>query len=220
MSEFYTASELLERINNNDNRCTAKPYLLLLRRKMEKVVDGDYGGEKSYVENITGDYISRDTREELVNYLKEDYFGDENWQPDYSDITEIYVDEYDDTVNVFLTDEGYREHLNVNKHNLGKHDTYGIHAFRNKEIASVFNVIEKSAKLEQQLKQKDKRIDELQKALDIAIEAVEFYGDVNNWSYQQIIDDISEINGSLEGGKKARQAKQQIDEILKGEGDE
>lgn len=87
----------------------------------------------------------------------------------------------------------------------------------NKKINAKTDLI---LRFKQQLKQKDKRIDELQKALDIAIEAVEFYGDVNNWSYQQIIDDISEINGSLEGGKKARQAKQQIDEILKGEGDE
>lgn len=35
-------------------------------------------------------------------------------------------------------------------------------------------------------------------------ECVEFYADTNNWSYQQIIDDVSEVNGSLEGGKLAR----------------
>jgi hypothetical protein len=148
MSKFFTANELLERINGNDSRSTAKPYLLLLRRKMEKVVDGDYGGEKQFVENITGDYISRGTKEELITWLREEYFEDKSYEPEFSDITEIYVDEYADTVNVFLTDKGYQDHLSCNKHNLGKHDTYGIHAFRNKEIASVFNIIEEMARIE------------------------------------------------------------------------
>ena len=43
-------------------------------------------------------------------------------------------------------------------------------------------------------------------------ECVEFYADTNNWSYQQIIDDISEVNGSLEGGKLARKTLKEIDE--------
>lgn len=43
-------------------------------------------------------------------------------------------------------------------------------------------------------------------------EALKFYADINNWSYQQIIDDISEINGSLEGGKLARKTLKELDE--------
>lgn len=52
--------------------------------------------------------------------------------------------------------------------------------------------------LEQQLKQTQDRLKDAEGALSK-------YADVNNWSYQQIIDDISEVNGSLEGGAEARE---------------
>lgn len=42
-------------------------------------------------------------------------------------------------------------------------------------------------------------------------EALNFYADINNWSYQQIIDDLSEVNGSLEGGKLARKTLGELD---------
>lgn len=53
-------------------------------------------------------------------------------------------------------------------------------------------------KLEKQLKQTQDRLKDAEDALSK-------YADVNNWSYQQIIDDISEVNGSLEGGAEARE---------------
>lgn len=148
---LLTAQELKERIDYNDNRATAQPYLLLLRRKRQVVVDGDYGGEIKWVENITGNYMQMDTKEELIDYLRNDYYEDEDWEPDFSDITKVYIDEIDEVSNVFLTDKGYQEHLDANKHNLGKHDTYGIHAFRNKEIESLYALVDKCAELEKQV---------------------------------------------------------------------
>lgn len=61
-------------------------------------------------------------------------------------------------------------------------------------------------------------IEKLQKALEIANEAIEFYaekGDV----FEQYSDDFSEVEHAFLSvevvGKRARQAKQQIKEILK-----
>lgn len=118
---------------------------------MEKVVDGDYGGELTWVENITGDYIQKETKKDLIDYLRKEYFEDENWTPEHSDITKCYIDYYEDTVNVFLTDQGYKDHLKINGHNIGKHDTFGIHAFRNKEIESLYNLIDESIENEKLL---------------------------------------------------------------------
>lgn len=44
-------------------------------------------------------------------------------------------------------------------------------------------------------------------------EALSFYADTSNWSYQQIIDDVSDVNGSLEGGAKAREYFEKYGEI-------
>jgi len=47
-------------------------------------------------------------------------------------------------------------------------------------------------------------VEQLEQQLKEAESVIEFYGDANNWSYQQVIDDVSEVNGSLEAGKCAR----------------
>lgn len=45
---------------------------------------------------------------------------------------------------------------------------------------------------------------QLEQRLKEAEEIIKFYADTINWSYQQIIDDVSEVKGSLEAGKHAR----------------
>lgn len=161
MSSLYTAEELKKRMESNDNRSTAKPYLLLLRRHVPQVVDGNYGGSKEYVENITGDYWSRPTRAELETVLRVDYFeNDPTWEPKHGDITEIYTDIKYETVNVFLTDQGYQDHLKINKHNLGTHDTYGIHAFRNKEMLSLMSLVDEVIELKEKLKSAEEVIED------------------------------------------------------------
>ena len=46
--------------------------------------------------------------------------------------------------------------------------------------------------------------------LKIAVDTLEFYADVGNWSYSQILDDISSVKGSLESGKTARNTLEKI----------
>lgn len=158
MSDLFTAKELKERIDVNDNRCTAKPYLLLLRELKTIVVDGDHSGVPRYIENYTGDYVTADTKQELIDIIRSWYGSDEEeyYWPDSRlekkyEIRQFYVDEFEYTINVFLTDQGYQDHLKINKHNLPKHDTYGIHAFRNKEIKSLFALIDKCIQADEKI---------------------------------------------------------------------
>lgn len=149
--KYFTARELKERLKNNDNRATARPYLLLLRNKRKIIVDGDFSGEKRWVENTSGDFHTADTKEELIKKIKSWHEDDEEFRiKDYS-ITSFYEDIFEETINVFLTDQGYKDHLKVNGHNLEDHDTYGIHAWRNKEMASLVNLIDENELLENKL---------------------------------------------------------------------
>lgn len=168
MSNLYTAKELKERISKNDNRCTASPYLLLLREKTEVVVHEDfyYNGQK-WVEHLTGDYLTNEKREALVSDLLE-YGYDKSEIEKKGSIEEYFYREVNETRNVFLTDEGYKDHLEANGHNLGKHDTFGVHAFRNKEIASLLNLIDVCI-------ENDKKIEKLQSENKKLREALEFY---------------------------------------------
>ena len=55
---------------------------------------------------------------------------------------------------------------------------------------------------------KDLKIQQLETRLKDAESVIEFYANPNNYSYSQIIDDESDVNGSLEAGKKAREYMQ------------
>lgn len=48
-------------------------------------------------------------------------------------------------------------------------------------------------------------IERLQNQLKDAEEVIRFYSNSNSYSYSQVIDDESDVNGSLSAGKKARE---------------
>ena len=135
--------DLAKRIKENDNRCTAMPYLILLQVKRTYVGDEDYShdGQVQYVEHYSGNYARADTEEELKKEIKSWHDEDEEIDFEKYDITRHWQGFYWDTVNVFLTDKGYKEHLQQNRHNLGEHRTFMIHAFRNQEMQEVFKII-------------------------------------------------------------------------------
>lgn len=163
--EFLTAQELKDRITNNDNRCTAKPYLLLLRARRTIVVDGEFAGNQRFVENSSGDYHTSDTQEDMINIIR-NWYGVDDEEYSMSDkelleqhnVKEFFEDEYFETVNVFLTDQGYQDHMLANGHNIREHDTYGIHAFRNREIKSLFNLIDENIDQQKIIGQKNEEI--------------------------------------------------------------
>lgn len=140
--------DLKSRVLENDNRFTALPYLLLLQEKVKYVTKEGYGNntKKVYVELISHDYVEFDTIKDLREWIND---GVETYDQ-LSDVIEgkhyeeHYMDYYWKTVNVFLTDIGVEEHLDKNRHNLGEHRTFGIHAFRNDEIREVYDLIQTS----------------------------------------------------------------------------
>lgn len=171
---ILTAKELKERIASNDNRCTRQPYLLLLRERKTMVVDGNVSGDKRWVEHGSGDYHTADTKEELIETIKEWHDDDEEFEEEKWHIEPYYEDEYYDTVNVFLTDKGYEDHMKINGHNYrrGQYDTYGIHAFRNEEIRSLYALIDSHIDLESVVKSQGELIKSLKEQLAESTEEV------------------------------------------------
>lgn len=152
MSEI-TFQELQERIDKNDNRGTAKPYLLLLQEKEKYVAHPEYNHntETVWVERRSGDYTSFKSEKECLEWVK-NWYEDPFYEPEEDEDYEIHeMGHHWKTVNVFLTDKGYEEHLDQNRHNLRDFRSYGIHAFRNPEIKKMFEAIESCASLEKEL---------------------------------------------------------------------
>lgn len=164
MSNLLTAKELKERIEKNDNRATATPYLLLLRERRKVSCDPDYNCDGvEFVEQLSGDYLSFESLEKTINWLSE---NDEEYEYKESDVVKWHYQEIDETKNVFLTDEGHQEHLRINGHNLRNQNTYGIHAFRNREIKSLYALIDANIELEARVEELEKTISDF-KTLEI-----------------------------------------------------
>jgi len=156
MSELLSARELKARIKENDTRSTSLPYLLLLQEKEKYVAKEDYAfnTETVFVErNYDDTPLSAPSLEQLVekyneNVEEEDALPLEKWvKGKHYDILEMGHSW--STCNVFLTDKGYEDHLRANKHNLKQnHRTFGVHAFRNLEMRSLYALIDSHIALE------------------------------------------------------------------------
>lgn len=147
MSRLLTAQELRKRIDSDDRRCTAEPYLLLLRRTRRVPTPPKFchHGE-SYIEQVSGNYTEFDSYEDACKWLQ----NDSEYKIKDEDIEKVCYLEVEETINVFLTDEGYKDHAEENGHNLGDHNNYAIHAFRNREIESLYSLIDQVIKLEKE----------------------------------------------------------------------
>jgi hypothetical protein len=212
VSNVYTAQELKERIVNNDNRSTAMPYLLLLEEKEKYVASDEYDSgnvEDMFVENYTGDYQVEKTKEELIEYFEMNgYFEDEDDSKKQEIINSItpFRQGYNwRTRNVFLTDMGYQDHLDVNAHNLSEHRTYGIHAFRNKEIRSLYALIDSSIELQSRIRELEAVVLEFDKLINSyfkeSIKRVDNLDDQDNMAIflnTKYRDLIEELKNNLE----------------------
>lgn len=176
MSSDLTFSELQKRIELNDNRYTARPYLLLLQQKEEFVAHEDYSHDTKtvYIHHIYGDVTESESLYEMVKDLYRNGYSREDFE---DRIEELKVGHHWRTDNVFLTDKGYEEHMELNGHNVSRgngHRTYGINAFRNPEINLMFKAIEKCSKYENEIESLSKQLEKAEGVLkEISTSTVE-----------------------------------------------
>jgi hypothetical protein len=130
---------LITRIDTQDNRATAKPFLHLLRVKRRIFVPtSNDGGWWIDTQDSEIEAIQANNRIQAASILSERYEITVN--PDF--LEECDLVEWWETRNVFLTKEGLNQHLKLNAHNLeDEYQDYMIHAFRNPEISALFDAI-------------------------------------------------------------------------------
>jgi hypothetical protein len=134
----------INEVDTQDNLWTAQPVQFLLQQKREYVADGDYHHTTTAFKHpeMEPDDGWFETEDDCIKFLKEDkeYEG-EKLAEEIEKIETIYLGHYWETSQSFFTKRGFEEHVRCNRHNLGEHRPYVVHAFRNWENQELFKAI-------------------------------------------------------------------------------
>lgn len=162
---------LSHEMKTQDNRFTAQPYALVVRQEVQNLLPIEYseGIFTLYDHGAAEEYREWDEWIDSIRPDDEDNFRDDKYKENFKEAIELgsfeemkdseledffevsinavkYNQEIkENSFNLFLTEKAYDEHLRVNRHNLVKPDSYGVHLFRNPEMEKLYNVIHKLA---------------------------------------------------------------------------
>ena len=133
-------SELVDRLNKQDNRGTADPYYFTVRKFVDVGVPEGCGEKTSYYDHHSCENYTEEEAKQCAIELEMDF-------DDYVSerCTKYDTREEETYENFFLTLEGYNEHVKQNGHNISRecnrYDSYVKHAYRNPEISNLLKVI-------------------------------------------------------------------------------
>ena len=144
--------ELSKEMNNQDNRCTAKPYFFQIQT-MEKVYVPEDCGTIEWHGNDQTIETEEEIKEVIFEYKNWDVNNDEHngKYEELDDIKEIILQEagysrawyrYEEKYqNSFLTAKSCKEHIRRNHYHYNKPLDYLSHAFRNQELEKIMEFI-------------------------------------------------------------------------------
>lgn len=142
--------QLVRTIKAQDNRATAAPYFYVIQERATVIMRDGHGDEKRWfdwdaVESYTREELIAEDREEHDDGLDdEERFAraEESRNLEQYDVKKEWVD-CPGASNVFLTEEAYHAHMEINGHNFrNEARSYVKHAFRNKEMGALFKLLE------------------------------------------------------------------------------
>lgn len=122
---FKTISE---NIRTQDNRATSHP-LFAVMQKREIVVDGDYDHDRIVWWHSDG-YEASETKRRRLELLHDDSRDTGEWR-------RLAVKEINEFVTACFTEQGCKDYLNANGHNLRHPFIYVFSAYRNAEFIAV-----------------------------------------------------------------------------------
>jgi hypothetical protein len=119
--------------------------MIALQEKVEVPTADGGGDELRFYANNWLEHRSFKSEEEFVEALKQNGYDDEKVGEAVHDLEHYEVKyEWVDR-NWFFTNEGYEEHLRLNRHNYGEVRPYIKHLFRNPEMAAVVSFLQSQA---------------------------------------------------------------------------
>jgi hypothetical protein len=151
--------DLANRMIAQDNRATAFPYFYVIRQPRWRPTPEGYGyGETKHIFFDSEGQREYSTKEDYIkDLIEEGISAKEAHMKAEDELQELYVEQYFDEDNIFLTEEGYERHLKLNRHNLKEPHSYVKHCFRNPEMEGLLKAIFEVAglDLEEELKKKE-----------------------------------------------------------------
>lgn len=117
-----------ERIRTQDNRCTDQPIFIVQQKRRIFGIDRDYTDDHAWVDN---DGCEITCTEEIAN-LEE--LEDDGHCGDYRKVGYVDVWEF---VTACFTEQGCKDYLELNGHNLDKPRIYATSSYRNNEFRAV-----------------------------------------------------------------------------------
>ena len=143
-SDYDFLVDLSKEIKSQDNRITASPYYYVVKC-MNEHPTADGCGEIKKVVDEENDYRLFDSREEAKEmWAKEGYYDEDELEEMANKLREYDFKEQFTEENIFFTEHGYNQHMELNSHNYRhnkKFYSYVKHAFRNPEIKKLLEVI-------------------------------------------------------------------------------
>lgn len=134
---MFEPKEIGDRMTKQDNYGTAHPYVIVLQQKVERIVPVGHGDEKRYYDSES--CSSWNSIEEFRTSMDGSGYEPEEIDKFVDSLEEYEIKEDWEDMNWFFTNEGYDEHLRLNKHNYRKEiRPYIKHMFRNPEMAEIW----------------------------------------------------------------------------------
>lgn len=132
----------IKEVDTQDNRATANPIQFLLQVKQEYVAHPEYNWRVERVwRHPEMEGRSSESYDEVVRWLSDYGYEGEKLEKEKENIEELQMGHYWETNQMFFTEKGVKQHLELNRHNLGDYRDYVVHAFRNPEMKELFNAI-------------------------------------------------------------------------------
>jgi hypothetical protein len=149
--EFAFLADLAKEMRTQKNRSTASPYYYTVRRTHKITgLDANYCGTDVWVDTGSGEYEQYATKAAFIEQYLKDFEGEtEDQANEYADkhLEEFGQIEVVEDCNVFLTEKGYRQHMELNAHNYNNREdlsepySFLHHAFRNPEMQQLITLI-------------------------------------------------------------------------------
>lgn len=128
-----------ELIKTQDNRLTDQP-IFIVEKSVMVITDPDYGFDKEeWVNTESKDHeVANETRHRRLNALAKDFRDTGDWK-------KFYLKETWQFVTACFTEQGCKNFLEINGHNISKSRIYAYGSFRNEEYQAVRKMLMNAA---------------------------------------------------------------------------
>lgn len=130
-----TLLDISKLLHTQDNRITDQPMFVVQRRVRDYGYDSDHCDDYVWLDAVSGDYNEADEREaRILDKMDERYRDIKGWQKVY------YRDRWE-FVTACFTEQGCKDYIRLDGHNLGETRIYAEGSYRNLEYQAVRNFL-------------------------------------------------------------------------------